>query len=269
VEELADLRAQAWAALANSQRICGHLFDAEDSFAIAFRHAENGTGSSQIRVLLLSHLCSQRIFQRQLEAAVKLAVEAEEIAEEIGQASLQAAVMVRRGIALTYGGETTQAIDVFQQAIRMIDPEEDSYLLLAAHHNLVRCYIDLGRPDEALAIFYEARDLYQSCRDPLIVLRATWQEGQLLREVGHLRNAEAALLRARQGFEEQGLAYETAMVCLDLGDVYWKLGQLDELRRTLAQAVPIFRSLRVEREVLASLLRLQQAAGLEPSGPSE
>jgi len=269
VEELADLRAQAWAAFANSQRICGRLFDAEESLAIAFRHAEIGTGSPRVRALLLSHLCSQRVFQRQIEDAIKLAEEAERLAERIGQTSLQAAIMVRRGIALTYGGETMQAIDVFQRAIRMIDPEDDSYLLLAAHHNLVRCYIDLDRPEEALSVFYEARDLYQSHRDPLIVLRATWQEGQLLREVGHLRNAEAALLRARQGFEEQGLAYETAIVCLDLGDVYWKLGQLDQLRRTIAQAVPIFRSLRVEREVLASLLRLQQAAGLELSSPLE
>jgi len=56
------------------------------------------------------------------------------------------------------------------------------------------------------------------------------------------------------------------VICLDLGEVYWKLGQLDQLRRTIAQAVPIFRSLRVEREVLASLLRLQQAAEMEPSG---
>jgi tetratricopeptide (TPR) repeat protein len=113
-----------------------------------------------------------------------------------------------------------------------------------------------------VSILFEARSLYKDC-DPLILLRAIWQEGQLLREVGHLRNAEAALLRARQGFEEQGLSYERAVVCLDLGEIYWKLGQLDRLRQSLAEAVPIFRSLRVSREVLACLLRLQQAAELE------
>ena len=60
---------------------------------------------------------------------------------------------------------------------------------------------------------------------------------------------------------------EMAVVCLDLGEVYWKLGLLDRLRQCLAEAVPIFRSLRVSREVLACLLRLQQAA--EPESPSE
>ncbi|MFL6195359.1 MAG: hypothetical protein ACJ75H_14375, partial [Thermoanaerobaculia bacterium] len=87
---------------------------------------------------------------------------------------------------------------------------------------------------------------------------------RLLREVGHLRNAEAALLRTRQGFTDQGLAYEAAMVCLDLAEVYSKLGQRDKLRRTITEALPIFRALQVDREVLASLIRLQQSAEPEP-----
>jgi hypothetical protein len=90
----------------------------------------------------------------------------------------------------------------------------------------------------------------------------------LLREIGHLRSAEAALLRARAGFTEQGLAYETAVVCLDLADVYSKQGMMDKLRRTIEEAMPIFRSMRVGREVLASLLRLRQAAGLDSPGQS-
>ncbi|MFL6231498.1 MAG: tetratricopeptide repeat protein [Thermoanaerobaculia bacterium] len=264
-----DLQADAWGAFANAQRICGALSEAEGSFSVAFQRWKNGSGSARLEAGLLAQLCSLRIFQRRFAEALDLATRAERIFGGLGARSQQAEVLIRRGIALSYSGEDEGAIDVLKEALPKLDREADPRLFLAAHHNLIRCYIDLGRPDEALAIFYEARDRYQSCRDLLIVLRATWQEGQLLREVGHLRNAEAALLRARQGFEEQGLVYEAAMVCLDLGDVYWKLGQLDQLRRTLAQAVPIFRSLRAEQEVLASLLRLQQAAGLEPSGPPE
>jgi tetratricopeptide (TPR) repeat protein len=268
-ERLADLRAEAWGIFANAQRICGALTESETSFKTAFEACRDGTGSLRLRGLLLAHLCSLRISQRRFANALELASEAERIFGELDDENQQAAALIRQGLALLYSGESEKAVKAFQKALPQIDRETDPRLFLAAHHNLVHGYIDLGRPDEALSIFYEARELYQSCQDPLILLRATWQEGQLLREVGHLRNAEAALLRARKGFEEHGLAYETAVVCLDLGEVYWKLGQLDQLRRTLAQAVPIFRSLRVEREVLASLLRLQQAAGMEePSGPS-
>jgi tetratricopeptide (TPR) repeat protein len=261
-EQLADLQTQAWGAFANAQRICGDLSQAEEAFERAMQSCALGTGSPRIRVRLLSQLGALRFFQRRFEAALSLSVEAEQIAISIGDTNLEAHVLVQKGGTLICAGEAEKAIDAFQQAIPKIDREEDPLLFLAAHHNLARCYIDLDQPDEALAILFEARGLYRDC-DPLILLRAIWQEGQLLREVGHLRNAEAALLRARQGFEEHGLAYEMAMVCLDLGEVYWKLGLQDHLRQSLAEAMPIFRALGVSREVLACFLRLQQAADLE------
>lgn len=152
------------------------------------------------------------------------------------------------------------------QAIPLIDRREDPLLFLTAHHNLAICYVDLGRPEEALALFCDARDLYRSHSDSLILLRATWQEGKLLREIGHFHNAEAALLRARQGFMEAGLAYEAAMVSLDLAEVYRKAGLTDKLRRTIAEALPIFKALRVSREIFASLLRLQDVD--EPDEPA-
>jgi tetratricopeptide (TPR) repeat protein len=263
---LAGLQAQAWGALGNAQRICGNLPEAEEAFATAFQKYSQGTDSPPILAQLLAKMTSLRIFQNRFEEAIRLAEESGRIFRESDNMHDLAGTMMQKAIALLYSGEAEAATDLFQRAIPLINKEEDPQLFLAAYHNLARCYIDLDQPEETLALFVEAKPLYEECKDPLILLRATWQEGQLLREIGHLRNARAALLHARQGFTEQGLAYETAMVSLDLADVYDKLGMTDELRQTIAEAMPIFRSMRLDREVLASLLRLQHTAGLDSPG---
>jgi tetratricopeptide (TPR) repeat protein len=173
--------------------------------------------------------------------------------------------MVQKAIPFLYSGQPEEAVRILQEAIPLIDRVEDPRLFLAAHHNLARCYIDLGQPEEALVVYYQARDLYRGHSDSMILLRATWQEGQLLREIGHLHNAEAALLRARRGFLEAGLAYEAAMVSLDLAEVYKKAGLTDKLRRTIAEALPILKALRASQDTLAALLQLQDVA--EPDEP--
>lgn len=258
-ERLADLRAEGWRQLANALRVNGRLQEAEEAFASCLDQWEAGTCSPGLRGRILSQLSSLRTFQRQFTAASEIAAEAEEIFRQLGNSHLQARALIGKAIPTLYAGDVERAIELLNRAIPLIDRVEDPRLFLAAHHNLARCYIDLGQPEEALAIYYQARDLYRDHSDPIILLRATWQEGQLLREIGHLHNAEAALLRARQGFLEAGLAYEAAMVSLDLAEVYKKAGLTDKLRRTVAEALPIFRALRVSREALAALLRLQEA----------
>ena len=260
---LADLRAQAWRQVANALRVCGRLQEAEDAFAAAQRFRGEGTGDPRLRALLCEQMASLSIFQRRFQAAVDLAEEAGRIYRELDERTSLASTMVQRAVAALYSGEADLAVRLLNRALPLIDPAADPHLLLAACHNLVRCYIDLGQPDRALSIHSETRDLYRSLEDPLIVLRAGWQEGQLLRDLGHLRAAEAALRLARQGFQERGLRFEVAVVSLDLAGVYIRLGATEDLERTLAETAAIFRALKVDRELLVSLLQLRRLAAEE------
>jgi len=254
---LADLLAQSWRQFGNSLRIAGRLREAETALATALRFREQGTGDPKLRASLLEQIASLRIFERRFDEADGLNEEAGLIYRELGDRSALAGTMVQRAIAAIYAGQAEGAVRLLNRAIPWIDAEHDPYLLLAACHNLVRCYIDLERPEEALSIYTEVRDLYRDIRDPLIALRAAWQEGKILRDLGHPRAAEAELLQARQGFAERGLFYDAAVVSLDLVEVQILLGAVEEAELTIETTVPIFRALQVDRELLALLIWLR------------
>jgi tetratricopeptide (TPR) repeat protein len=261
--KLADLRTRVWGAYGNALRVGSRPQEAEEAFATARDCRKQGTGDPVLRAWLSEKITPLAIFQGRFEEAIEMCEEAGQIYQELGESHHLASTLTQKAIASLYSGESERAIRALNQAIPLVDYEEDPHLLLAACHNLIRCYIDLDRPDQALAIYSETRVLYQEFDDPLILLRAAWQEGQLLRDLGHLRAAETALLRARKGYQEQRLAYEMALVSLDLATVYVKLGLGEEVKRTVMTTVPIFHALRVKLETLAALLQLQQVADQE------
>lgn len=260
---LADLRARAWGQYGNALRVTSRPREAEHAFTVAQSYRESGTGDPMLRAWLTEKIVPLVIFQGRFEQAIALCDEAGEVYREVGESHLLASNLVQKAIAFVYGGDAATATRVLNQAIPLVDHEDDPHLLLAACHNLIRCYLDLGRPEQALQIYSEMRELYQDFHDSLILLRAAWQEGTLLRDLGHLRAAEAVMLRARKGYLEKGLPYEVALASLDLATVYVKLGSTKEVQEMAASTVPIFRALRVEQETLAALLHLQQVADQE------
>ncbi len=260
---LSDLQTRAWGQYGNALRVCGKPREAEEAFLTAQDRRQMGTGDPALRAWLFERITPMCIFRERYEDAVELCEQAIQIYQDLGESHLMAGSLVQKAVACVYAGETEVAVRTLNQALPLIDHEQDPRLLLAACHNLIRCYIDLGRPDQALLLYSETRDLYHEVDDALIVLRALWQEGQLLRDLGHLRAAETALQRAHKGFVESNLIYEVALVALDLASVYVKLGLIEELKETVSTTVPVFKALRVEQKTMAALIQLQQVADQE------
>jgi tetratricopeptide (TPR) repeat protein len=257
--KLADLRSLSWRQYANALRVSARMREAEDAFAKALQFCEEGTGDPPLRATLLTRLGSLRYFQRRFDEAIALDDEAIRIYSELGENRSVVPIMVHKAIAQIYAGEPAPAVRALNRAIPLIGNEDDPHLLLAACMNLVVAYLALGEPEHALSLYFEARGLYQEFQDPLVALRVSWQEGRLLRELGHGQAAEEAFLRAREGFLERELLYEVAVVSLDLSEVYLQRGEIEKLHEAVAQMVPIFQALVVDREMIAALLQLQKA----------
>lgn len=258
--KLEDLQARAWRQYGNALRVLGQLRESEEALQIARGHLERGTGDPVLRARQAEQVASLYTIQRRFPEALGETGDAVAIYRQLGDNHALARAIVTEAIACLYSGETESAIRRLNQAIPMIDHEEDPHLLLAACHNLVCCYVNLERPESALALYLESKDLYQEFSDPLIRLRYSWQEGALLRDLGQLRTAETTLQHTRAGFLEKGLTVEAAEVSLDLAAVYVKLKSFDDLKETVSATAVIFRTLGMDRDALASLLQLQQVA---------
>jgi len=256
--QLSDLRARALGQLGNALRVAGRLRDSERALAAAESNASTGTGEPTLRAELLGWKASLFTYRRRFGDAVALLDEATRLCEATQNRPLLASCLQRKAIALVFSGEPDQAIRILDRAIPLVDPG-DKRVLYAAYHNLIYCYVEADRLQEALALFPQTRSLSEEIGDELLNLRLIWQEGRILNELGLLEDAEAQFSRARDGFLDRDLAYEAAVVSLDLTAVYVKLGLHAEVRRTIADILPIFSSLRVSRELLASLIQLQQA----------
>ncbi len=258
--EVKDCLAKAWGQLANVHRLRGSLLDAEDAFAVAFHHLEEGTGELGLRAELYGRLASLRRARRQFYESIELLRRAIAIHRRLDDPSGEAAARIKLGISYIYAGDAQAAVGLLTRCLEELDPRHHLDLVRAASQNLVVCYLDLGQPARAHALWVETEPLFAGCDDELELLRRAWRRGTIDGELGRLDIAEACLLAVREGFLGHGLAMESAIASLHLAAVYLRQRRVADVVRTIGEIIPIFQSFGWEQEILASLTQLAGVA---------
>lgn len=260
---LYQLRAHAWGHLGNALRARGDLRKAAEAFALAdswWDAGEAGTGDAlgygpDLLILKASLRSDQRRFDEALDLLDRAAAE--------GDPHLAGRALVKKGFVLNVMGETERALEVLRESEGLVDPARDPRLILCIRHNILDNLSRVGRFEEARDLLPEIQKLSRLTGTRLDRIRLRWTEGRIAAGLGRTDRARRAFLAVRREFLTRGLAFDAALVSLELAVLYLEEGKTSEVRALTGDLLEIFRSRDVHREALAALTVFHNAALLE------
>ncbi len=256
---LNDLKAEAWAYVANCRRIRSDLRSVSEAFEIADEFHSRGTGDPSEEATLLDLKASYLRDQRRFEEAIAAIDRVIEIHRRTGEAHQEGRALIKKAMVFREMDRLEEAIGLLHDAATKIDAEREPRVLLCLKNNLAAILSEADDPLEARKMLREVRRLAVQTGTPVDRLRLLWTEGLVSRRLHQDSMAEAALKRSMDGFVEAGIGYDAALVALDLAELYLATERFGEARELAARMLRIFASRDVHREALAALAVLQQA----------
>jgi len=255
-----DVRAMAWAYLAESRRVGAEVRLAESSMEKAETLLEEGSGDPLARAELLTLKASLAGYCGRFDEAIRILNRASSIYRRLNERHLLGRTLLKKGTLLGNSGQHATALRLIRRSIDLIDPPREPRLIVCATHNLIWFLNESGRPGEAGVCLGGARRLYERAGDRRHLSRLRWLEGKL---APRPREAEGALLSARDGLEREGLVYEAALAAMDLAVLYVQERREADMRRQADLLFPLFRSDDMYRETATALQSFQQQTGPE------
>lgn len=257
-------RARAWAQLGNAFRISGDHAAAEQAFdSAAALLAAHPRIAALDRARVLDQQASLRRNQGRYGEAFRLLDRVTACYRQLGQWHLLGRALAQKAMVCDEIGDVETEMGLLRQALDLLDPQADPRIFLGARHNLILALTRSGRHREAFALLYHTRPLYLEAGDRINLVRLRWLEGSVAVGLGRIDRAEAAFREVRDAWVELGLAYDAALVSLELAGVYAMQGRAADLRQLAEEMLVIFQSVSIDREALAALLIFHQAAMME------
>jgi tetratricopeptide (TPR) repeat protein len=258
-----DLQARAWAVLGNARRVGSDHAGAEQAFGRARAALELGSGDPLEEANVEHHHGMLHHDRRRFAGAARCFDRAARLYRSVGDSHLVGKALADKACTLGESGDSERMIDLLRRAVPMLDPQRDARLVYVAQHNLTWALNESGRLDEALATLQQILPMHVRSAKATDRLRLRWLEGKLAQVQGELGRAEAAFREVCEGFLDRRVPYDAALASLDLAAVYYQQNRIGEMKRLAAETLPVFRTLGVHREALASLALFEQAVTRE------
>ena len=260
---VADIHGRALIALANAKRVASDLAGAEVGFAAAQVELERGTGDPLEEAYYHHCLSGLRFWQRRYPEAFRSIDHAIATYRRLGDQHLEARSLVSKAVFLSHNGDVEAAIRLDERALELIEPHRDSRLQLIVLHNLAFKLANNGQPDRARRVLAEARPMYERFGDRISLSKLRWLEARIAVATGNAVLGETSLVEVRNAFMTLEIPYEAALVALELAALYIEQGRTADVKRQVAEMMPIFNALEVQPEAFAALILFRQAVERE------
>jgi tetratricopeptide (TPR) repeat protein len=255
------LESRAEAVLANALRVLGHLDSAESAFGRAWTLWAEGIDEAHLlsEAQMLDLEASLHRARRRFAQALRRHTEALELArpEEV------ASILLNKAMTLEVQGDHASALADLARAEPLIDAESPPRLRWVLKQNEALNLVRLGRAEEAQPVVAEARRLVELLGNGLDLARTAGLGALVDAGLGRREAAIESLEKVCSDLDENGYAFDYALVALDLALLYREERRWAEIRVLASRMLDIFRGRKIHRETIAAVLLFQKAAERE------
>ena len=223
-EVTAEHLARARAALAEAYYRAGDLVEAERALIAARAAFEESTLAPSVAGELARIEGAIRSDQSRFKEARKSLIRAVRCYRRAGERAAEARATISLALKWYYEGELERALETTDRALGLLDLERDGRLRFAAEFNRVFWQNDSGMHEEARAALPRIAELVERHGSRSDRIRLAWlearivaREGDLERAVELYRDVLAQCLQLEVLYDSATVAFELAILLLELG----------------------------------------------------
>jgi tetratricopeptide (TPR) repeat protein len=254
---VADYAARAWGELANAYRIANRYRESEQAFSQAYEFFRQGSRDRRLLMRLLDLEASLLGTLREFGLALDRLTTLSDMYRAEGELHLAGRALITKALYLYYKGDSSKAYETLTEGLSLIDKDRDPSLMVATAVNQLLLMEDCGLFRDARIFLFKNRP-WLSRTGHTLALKLRGIEGWISYGLGDLESAEIAFREVKKGFQEAGLGFARALMGLDLAMALMRQGRIPEAVQEGLESTEMFFSLNIQRELLGSVLFLEE-----------
>lgn len=261
--ERARIQAYALMHSGNAQRVHGRLPAADTAFREAAERWKAGGSHDPDGLLnearMLGLEASLRREQRRLPEALDLLNRALEV-DQGGEVRF---LLLNRAKTLEEIGNYEEAAATLRRALPLIDSEREPRPFWNLNFHLLLNICSAGNPQEVERQLPGLQELTERLKNELDFVRLVWLRAKVDAGLGHPHEAEAGFEQVRKDLLTRGIAYDTALVSLELAVLLLQQDRTADVKSIVRELLPVFKAQRITREALATVELFRDAVDRE------